>query len=79
MLKWKPEELTPERLVLIYAFAYYMQSDSKRLSEFAKMVRRIESSKQIPAPEEIAKIFEFATVAEFDADWTKFIAEGDFK
>ncbi len=79
MLKWKPEELTPERLVLIYAFAYYMQSDSKRLSEFAKMVRRIESSKQIPAPEEIAKIFGFATVAEFDADWTKFITEGDFK
>jgi hypothetical protein len=79
MLKWKPEELTPERLVLIYSFAYFMQSDSKRLSEFAKMVRRVESSKQIPSPEEIAKIFGFATVAEFDADWMKFITEGDFK
>jgi hypothetical protein len=79
MLKWKPEELTPERLVLIYSFAYYMQSDSKRLAAFAKMVRRIESSNQIPPPDEIAKIFGFETVEAFEADWATFIKEGDFK
>lgn len=79
MLLWKAEELTPERLVLIYSFAYYMQSDSKRLSEYAKMIRRIESSKQIPTPEEIAKIFGFEDVAAFNADWSKFITEGSFK
>jgi hypothetical protein len=79
MLRWKPEDLTPERLVLIYSFAYYMESDSKRLAAFAKMVRRIESSNQIPAPEEIAKIFGFETVAALDADWATFIKEGDFK
>jgi hypothetical protein len=79
MLKWTGADLNPERLVLIYSFAYYMESDAKRLCAFAKMVRRIESSNQIPAAAEIAKIFEFASVADFEADWKKFIAEGPFK
>lgn len=79
MLKWKSEELTPERLVLIYSFACYMESDSKRLAAFAKMIRRIEASQQIPAPEEFAKIFGFETVEALEADWTTFIKEGDFK
>lgn len=79
MLRWKSEELNPERLVLIYSFAYYMQSDSKRLSSFAKMIRRVESSNQIPPAEEIAKIFGFETVGAFETDWETFIKEGDFK
>ena len=79
MLKWTGTDLTPERLVLIYAFVYYMESDAKRLCAFAKMIRRVESSNQIPPPAEIAKIFGFDSVAEFDADWKKFIVEGPFK
>ena len=79
MLHWKPEDLNAEKLVLMYSFAYYMESDSKRLAAFAKMVRRIESSNQIPAPEEIAKIFGFETVAALEADWEAFIKEGEFK
>ncbi len=79
MLKWKPESLTPERLVLIYSFAHYMECDSRRLAAFAKMIRRIELSNQVPPPEEIATIFGFKSVQEFDEDWEKFIKEGDFK
>ena len=79
LLKWKSEELTPERLVLIYSFAYYMQSDSKRLAAYAKMIRRVESSNQIPPAEEIAKIFGFESVQAFEKDWETFIKEGDFK
>lgn len=79
MLKWKPEELTPERLVLIYSFAHYMENDSKRLGSFAKMIQRIESSNQIPSPEEFAKLFGFDTVEAFETDWATFIKEGDFK
>ncbi|MEI7954022.1 MAG: hypothetical protein WCJ66_02520 [Verrucomicrobiota bacterium] len=79
MLKWTGAELNPERLVLIYSFAYYMESDSKRLCAFAKMIRRIESSNQIPPADEIAKIFGFETVAAFEADWKKFITDGEFK
>jgi hypothetical protein len=79
MLKWKSADLTPEKLVLIYSFASYMQGDSKRLGAFAKMIRRIESSKQIPSPEEFAKIFGFDTVEAFETDWATFIKEGDFR
>jgi len=79
MFSWKSADLTPERLVLIYSFAYYMQSDSARLAAFAQMIRRIESSNQIPAGIEIARIFGFEDVESLEADWTKFIAEGDFK
>lgn len=79
MLKWQSFELTPERLVLIYSFANYMQSDSKRLGAFAKMIRRIEVSKQIPSPEEFARIFGFDSVEAFETDWATFIKEGDFK
>jgi hypothetical protein len=56
-----------------------MQSDSKRLSAFASMIRRIESSNQIPEPIEIARLFGFETVEAFDADWKEFILKGDFR
>ena len=79
MLLWKPEDLNPERLVVIYSFSYYMQSDAKRLAAYAKMIRRIESSNQIPSPEEIATIFGFENVGQFNEDWTKFVKEGAFK
>lgn len=79
LLKLKAENLNPERLVLIYSLACYMQGDSKRLAAFAKMIRRIESSNQIPVPQEIATIFGFESVEAFEADWVKFIKEGDFK
>jgi hypothetical protein len=79
LTKWSSDQLTPERLVLIYSLACYMQGDMKRLSQYASMVRRIESSKQVPVPEEIAKIFGFNSIEELDADWTKFIKEGDFR
>jgi len=79
MFTWKVETLKPERLVLIYSFSAYMQSTPARLASFAAMVRRIESSKQIPAPIEIAKLFGFETVAALEADWKLFITEGNFK
>ncbi|MCW1925575.1 hypothetical protein OKA05_23655 [Luteolibacter arcticus] len=79
MLKWTAEELKPEKIVMIYAFAYYMESTPARLNSFAAMVRRIESSNQVPAPVEIATLFGFDSVEAFNADWTKFIKEGPFK
>jgi len=79
MLKWKLDGLKPEQLVLIYSFDYYMQSNPQRLCAFASMVRRIESSNQIPPAVEIAKIFGFDSVQAFNADWELFIKEGNFK
>jgi len=79
MLMFSGGDLDPERLVSIYALSSYMQSDSKRLSAFARMIRRIETSNQIPEAIEIARIFGFETVEEFNADWKKFIIEGSFR
>jgi hypothetical protein len=79
MLKLTGADLTPETLVLMYSFACYMETDAKRLCAFAKMIRQVETSNQIPPAIEIAKFFGFTTVAEFEADWKKFILEGPFK
>ncbi len=79
MFGWKLDTLKPEQLALMYSFSAYMESTPARLACFAAMVRRIESSKQIPVPEEIAKIFGFETVAALEADWKLFITEGKFK
>jgi len=79
MFKWKTEDLNPERLVVMYSFACYMETDTKRLAAFAKMIRRIDTSSQIPSQMEIAKLFGFDKVEAMEADWIKFIKEGDFK
>ncbi len=76
---WTLQSLKPAQLVLIYSLSYYMQSTPERLNHFATMIRRIESSKQIPAPIEIARIFGFETVEAFETDWALFIKEGNFK
>ena len=79
LLSYKSADLTPEQLVLIYSFAYYMESDSARITAFADMVRRIESNNQVPAPIEMAKIFGFETVEAFQNDWIEFIKSTSFK
>ena len=79
LLSYTSADLTPEQLVLIYSFAFYMESDSARLAAFADMVRRIESNNQVPAPIEMAKIFGFETVEEFQNDWIEFIKSTNFK
>ena len=79
MLKWTFADLKPEQLVLIYSFSAYLQSSPQRLCAFAAMVRRIESSNQIPPAIEIAKIFGFDSVEALNADWLLFIKEGKIK
>lgn len=79
LLSFTSADLTPEQLVLMYSFAYYIESDSARLVAFAEMVTRIESSNQVPAPIEIAKIFGHETVEEFQAAWTEFVKSTSFK
>ena len=79
MLSWDNNNLSPEKLVVMYSFAYYMNSNAKRVSHLAEMVRRVESNKQVPAAIEIAKIFGFETIAELEADWKEFVLGRDFK
>jgi len=76
---YQGSDLTPEKLVLIYSFAYYLQSNPERVAAFAKMVTRIESNNQVPAAIEIAKIYGFETIEEFQADWVEFVKSSSFK
>lgn len=79
MLTWTAENLKPAQLVLIYSFSCYLQSTPQRACAFASMVRRIESSNQIPPAIEIAKTFGFDSVEALNTDWALFIKEGKFK
>lgn len=79
MLSWKQLDLDPEKLVLIYSFAHYCQSNTERLSGFARVVRRIESSNQIPEPIEFARLMGFESAEELEKDWIEFITSTDFK
>lgn len=79
MLSWENGALTPEQLVVMYSFSYYMNSNSERISNLAEMVRRVESNKQVPEAIEIAKIFGFDTVDELQADWQEFVLSREFK
>ena len=79
MLSWGSSALTPEQLVVMYSFAYFMNSDAERVSQLAEMVRRIESNSQVPAAIEIAKIFGFETVEELQVGWKEFVLSRNFK
>jgi hypothetical protein len=79
LFKFTGQNLTPEGVVLIYSFGYYLQSTPERLVSYANLVRRVEYGDAIPLPVEIAKLYGFKTADEFEADWIKFIKEGDFK
>ena len=72
-------ELTPPKLVTMYALSSYLQSSQKRIANYATFVRLTNSSKQIPAPSEMANIFGFDSVEDFQADWVEFIKSRDFK
>ncbi len=73
------EALKPEELVLSYSFSYFMQSEMSRLTNYTKMIAMADSSRKIPAPAELAKIFGFETVEELETAWTEFIKSTDFK
>ena len=80
MLSWSTaKDLTPERLVLMYSFAYYLQTTPERLNSFANLVRRVEYDGAMPISLELAKLFGFKEADELEADWIKFIKSLDFK
>jgi hypothetical protein len=79
ILAVESDTLTPAKLVLVYSIANYLQSNPKRVSAFARMVRRVESNNTIPEPEEFAKIYGFDSVDAMEKDWIEYIKSNDFK
>ena len=72
-------DLTPESLVTMYSLSCYMQSSQKRISSYAKLVRFINTSDQIPDTTELVKIFGFETIIDFEKSWIEFVTSKDFK
>lgn len=75
----RASELTPELTVLMYGFARYMQSTPDRISKFSKVMERVDTSRSIPVPLEMAKLFDFETVQEFETDWINYLKSSAFK
>lgn len=71
--------LTPELTVTMYGLSRYMQSTPQRMKYFSTFLDRVDTSQAIPAPIELAKMFDFETVAEFEADWIEYLKSTDFK
>ena len=72
-------QLTPELTVLMYSFARYMQSTPSRISKYSKVMERVDTSRSIPVPQEMAKLFGFETVKEFEDDWIAYLKSTAFK
>lgn len=68
----------PKSNVLAYAWARYLQNSLPKLAAFNKLVERISSSHQMPEPEDLAKIFGFASAAALEADFLKYLTSADF-
>lgn len=79
ILAVEAETLNPAKLVMVYSFANYLQSTPKRVSAFARLIRRVESNNTIPEPEELAKIYGFDSVEKMEADWIEYIKSNEFK
>lgn len=71
--------LTPEQCVYIFGLSYYMQSTKGRLAAYAKLIKLIETSNQVPEEIEIAKIFGFDSVKDLEKDWVEFMKSTKFR
>ena len=79
LLSWKQTDLDAEKLVLIYSFAYWCQSTPELISGFANVVRRIETSDQVPEPIEFARLMGFESVKDLEEAWIEFVESTQFK
>lgn len=71
--------LSPELTVSMYGLSRYMQSTPARMKNFSKFLDRVDTGRAIPQPIELAKIFGFDSVADFEADWIEYLKSNDFK
>jgi len=72
-------DLSPESMVTMYSLSCYMQSSQQHIASYAKLVRLINTSDQIPDTTQMVQIFEFETIEDFEKSWVEFITSKDFK
>ena len=73
------EGTDPKGLLLAYGWARYLESSLPKLNSFNKLVQRIATSRQMPDPDDFAKIYGFNSGVEMEADFQKWLASPEFR
>lgn len=69
----------PDDLALAYSFSRFLQSTPERHTAYGKLMERISTSKQVPDPDTMAKIYGLEDAAGLEKAWLAFIDSGDFR
>ena len=64
---------------LAYAWSRFLESSLPKLTAFSKLAERISTSNQMPEPEDLAKIFGYASAAAMEADFQKYVLSAEFR
>lgn len=73
------ENATEDIFALSYAFSRYLQSTPDRLTAFNRLCQRINTSSQIPVPDEVAKIYGLEDGDALEKDWIAWMDSNDFR
>ncbi len=69
----------PDDLALAYSFSRFLQSTPERHTAYGKLMERISTSKQVPDPDSVAKIYSLEDGAALEKAWLGWVDSGDFR
>ena len=69
----------PDDFAMAYSFSRFLQSTPARLTAFGKLMERISTSKQVPDPDGVAKIYGLADGPALEKAWREYVDSGDFR
>jgi hypothetical protein len=75
----KNESLKDSDCGLAYAFNYYLQSTPDRVEKYSEVIKRVSTSFQVPAPDELAKMYGFENGEALEADWIAWMGTPAFR
>jgi len=73
------KDANPDDLALAYSFSRFLQSTPERHTAYGKLMERISTSKQVPDPEGVAKIYGLEDQAALEKAWLAYVDSGDFR
>ena len=69
----------PDDFAVAYSFSRFLQSTPARLTAYGKLMERVSTAKQVPDPDEVAKIYGLADGAALEKAWLAWVDSGDFR
>ncbi len=69
----------PDDFALAYSFSRFLQSTPERHTAYGKLMERISTSRQVPDPDGVAKIYGLEDAAALEKAWLEFVSSGDFR